>query len=550
MALNVLGICGRDRDAASALLTNGALVAAVAEESCVRTPGVGYAHSGGFPFASVEACLRRAGLAADRVDRIVFCGSGDGDGDLHSDTAPWRARVRRHATWARPLAEASAMTVERLDAHASQLLVLPEAEGHVLVLDAEGRGAAAVFARAGRALELERKIDHFSRLLHVVQRAAVALGEAGDPLPALQRLSADGQPVYLPALARALWYVPGGGLESDREALATAVADAEADAADSLSDAAALHVKVRYARANFAASVMTLLGEIVCEMAEDASEAFAPGAVGFGGSLFAHHAVMSALRSSLGARAQLAPVPGSIGLAIGAAIAGANGSPVSLPAGLAVGREFSEQDVKDALDGAHLDYVYEPARDRLLARAARLLSRGKLVGWFHGPMEFASQSLGARSILCDPSSRYSRENVNRYLRQRPDDLPPPLVMTAEAAAICLEQPVSSPYGVTSARVRPAFRPRLQAAVTDAGQCRVQTLAPGAAPPLVELLDVFQKMTDIPALLHVDLCGPAEPVACTPRDALRTVYSTPVDALFIERFVLMKDYWLLRSGEDA
>jgi predicted NodU family carbamoyl transferase len=39
------------------------------------------------------------------------------------------------------------------------------------------------------------------------------------------------------------------------------------------------------------------------------------------------------------------------------------------------------------------------------------------------------------------------------------------------------------------------------------------------------------------------------MACTPRDAVRTVYSSAIDALILGRFVLMKDYWLLRNNAD-
>ena len=41
-----------------------------------------------------------------------------------------------------------------------------------------------------------------------------------------------------------------------------------------------------------------------------------------------------------------------------------------------------------------------------------MLSRGKVVAWFQGPMDFGPRSLGGRSILGDPSNRYARENIN------------------------------------------------------------------------------------------------------------------------------------------
>jgi carbamoyltransferase len=124
-------------------------------------------------------------------------------------------------------------------------------------------------------------------------------------------------------------------------------------------------------------------------------------------------------------------------------------------------------------------------------------------------------------------------------------------MTVDTARECLDPAVCSPFGLASAVVKPEFRSRLQAAVTDAGRCRAQTVREEIPSRLADLLRLHRQRTGVPALLQVDLSGPDEPVACTPRDALRTTYSTPVDALFIERFVLMKDYWLLRNvGDDG
>jgi carbamoyltransferase len=64
-----------------------------------------------------------------------------------------------------------------------------------------------------------------------------------------------------------------------------------------------------------------------------------------------------------------------------------------------------------------------------------------------------------------------------------------------------------------------------------------------------LLECHFARTGVPALIETNLSGPGEPVACTPRDAVRTVYSSAIDALILGRFVLMKDYWLLRNNAD-
>jgi len=544
----VLGICGPERDAASALVVDGALVAAMTEEACVRTGRAGYAREG-FPFASVVACLQRAGVAARDVQRVVWCDQ-DGHTPPRDAGTSWMAPLRRrNGAGIIDLADATAMRVGRLHAHASQLRATSATAGPIVILDVEGRAQAAVFDRSGHGVAVVRAIDHFSRVVQELNRSAVALGMTGDALTGLEGLASDGQPVYASALGRGLWYEPGAGIERDGRILATVYADANADAGGRLAQRAPLHMQARTTRANLAASVIALFGGIACDIATDVAEAHGVETISVGGSLFAHHEMVEQIETSLGGRAHVTPIPTATGLAFGAAVAGTAEAPVELPFGLSVGAQFSEADVKAALDAAHLDYVYEPAWDRVNARASRLLARGKLVAWFQGAMDFGGRSLGGRSILCDPSGRYARENVNGYLKHREDDLPPPLVMTADVARECLEQARCSPFGLSSAVVRAEFRAQLQAGITESGRCRVQTLHEDRAGRLRDLLTLHRTRTGVPALLQVDLCGPDEPVACTPRDALRTTYSSPIDALFIERFVLMKDYWLLRSADD-
>ena len=78
--------------------------------------------------------------------------------------------------------------------------------------------------------------------------------------------------------------------------------------------------------------------------------------------------------------------------------------------------------------------------------------------------------------------------------------------------------------------------------------RVHGVSRAQAPHLCDLLDLHHDATGTPGLIEANLAGPGEPVACSPRDAVRTVYSSAIDALVIGRFLLMKDYWLLRTQD--
>jgi predicted NodU family carbamoyl transferase len=62
--------------------------------------------------------------------------------------------------------------------------------------------------------------------------------------------------------------------------------------------------------------------------------------------------------------------------------------------------------------------------------------------------------------------------------------------------------------------------------------------------LSELIRDHSGRSGVPALIAVPFCAPAEPAVDTPREAIRTMFSSPIDVLVIERFVLAKDQWIL------
>ena len=58
------------------------------------------------------------------------------------------------------------------------------------------------------------------------------------------------------------------------------------------------------------------------------------------------------------------------------------------------------------------------SQSELIQTTADELSRGKIVGWFQGRMEFGPRSLGARSILADPRSAEMQKELNLKIKFR------------------------------------------------------------------------------------------------------------------------------------
>lgn len=540
----VLGISGRDRDAAAAIVVDGRLAAAVSEESVSRVPRVGYRHSGGFPFSAATECLRLAGTHPADITTVAVA----------RDTAPsaedresrWRlpdAVVRNgHAAWAEILGRRIVRRVHPLQADAAQVAAFCDID-QVLLVVVDGAGGATFLKRDGR-LVLRENLEGAGAMADAARDIARTLGCEGDnPFTAFEQLAAFGQAEW-PDVDKCLSWKTPSRIVIDRKRLSSVLGAlvstyGELDVPDSLN----VHVqRLRQTiAATFQAQIETSLVSLLADLLERVG---LPVAVG--GSLFANGRLNTRLQQEFGSRISFTPVPEKSGRALGAAVAATNVLSDAGAPSIRLGPAFTEAEVKLALDGCRLDYVYEPDWNRLLARVSGLLSRGNVVAWFQGPMDFGPRSLGSRSALCDPSSRYARENINRFLKHRPVEHPLPLSV---ATADCMARPLYSPYMLLHATFAESCRDRLRGALDHRHSAPVQTVCAAQHPELHQLVELHQKRTGVPGLVNTTLSSGEDPTACTPRDAIRTTFSSAIDALIMERFLVMKDYWLLRSDLD-
>jgi carbamoyltransferase len=546
--MRVLGISGRYRHAAAALAVDGHVTAAASEDCFVRVPGIGYMQTGGFPGAAVEACLRSAGLMLADIDRVtVVDDEGNGPGEMAS---------MRRVLHDRPM-----QAIDAVHADAVQAAVSGENVDTVLVCSTHPP-AIATFVREREHLVPQGRIAGGDRLMSVARALATNLGVAtDDPYRSLDRLSVGGEPEFQNELSSAIKWsagpsapANGGGraIEIDEDRWSAFLGTDRGSPVGSLADARSLNVRTRQVRRALAASFTCRLAHLVYDAVESL-RAKSDRSVALGGEMCANPRFNTELRGLLGDQWVRAFVPETAGRALGAALEVASGrasTPLraveQLP-GLALGPAFSDNDIKRTLENCRLDYLYEPDWSRLLMRVSKMLSQGKVVAWFQGAMAFGPRALGSRSVLCDPSSRYARQNMNEYLRQVPLDEPLPIVFAPSAAQQCLNRSVSSPLGVVDVAVKDEWRDRLVAALDWRQHVRVQAVGPAQAPELCNLTEHHYTRTGVPGLIETNLGGPVEPMACTPRDAVRTVFSSAIDALVIGRFLLMKDYWLLRSN---
>jgi carbamoyltransferase len=262
------------------------------------------------------------------------------------------------------------------------------------------------------------------------------------------------------------------------------------------------------------------------------------------GTVFSSPDFVARVQRAAGVPVRVAPCPFFHGAAIGAALVCGELTAASIPQDLSIGATTTELEAKTTLENCRLDYVYEPRWPRLLERISRVIERGKLIAWFQGRAEFGFPFLGSRSFLCDPSSRYARDNVNLFLRQRQLAAPIPLAL-ADGGVMGIDPSELSGRAITRVAIPAEWRDRVRACVDAQGFAHAYVVPRGSG-PLADLLQLHLQRTGVPALANVSLRAPDDVGAVSARDAVRATFSSSADALVIHRFLLMKDYWQLRD----
>ena len=178
--------------------------------------------------------------------------------------------------------------------------------------------------------------------------------------------------------------------------------------------------------------------------------------------------------------------------------------------------------------------------DDVAATCRELLAQGKIIGWFQGRMEFGPRALGSRSILADPRDPEMNAKVNNAVKFREWWRPFAPSFKKEAAANYLESATDSPFMILTAQVRPEKQAPSFPSVTHVdGSARPQTVEKEVNPLYWRLIDEFGKRTGVPVIMNTSFNLRGEAIVHTPTDAVRTFFSSGMDALCIGSFLVEK-----------
>jgi carbamoyltransferase len=519
----VIGLGGLLNDAACALLKNGEVLAAVEEAKMTRGQ-----RPGGLPQAAIEECLRLSGATRDQVDSVALV-----------RPIAQGPEAALHMALRDQFPRAEVVVVEHHMAHAaSAFFASPFEAATVLTLDQAGDFRCGARWRAfGDQIELEKEWyypDSLGRLYGAVTELLGFRARADEHK--VQWLSASGDDRYAAAFRE---------IVSDAARIDPAYFDGNRLAAGGFStkffDALGLADGARIPAVlapSIARGVQKTVEETVLALAGSGENLCLAGGLFFNALL-----VEFVERSGRWKNVFVQAAAGNAGTALGAvyhvwhqlkkrARRASTGT-------LLLGPSYGVDEIKQVLENCKLGFSYLRSTDDVVAKAVSMLGDHKIVAWMQGRMEFGPRALGNRSILASPLDPYSTENLNIFIKHREPFRKFAASVPAELAAEYFDAGPNAKTISTVGRVRAAHKKTFAPAILGEDMVRVHTVEEAENPLFHRLLHEAGRATGLPVLYNTSFNLFGDPLVSTPRDAVRSFYSSGIDVLFVGNFLLEK-----------
>ncbi len=227
-----------------------------------------------------------------------------------------------------------------------------------------------------------------------------------------------------------------------------------------------------------------------------------------------------------------------------------------------LGPSYSVEEVEKYLtDNAIPHHVFQ---EELYQKIAKLLTEEKVIGLFHGRMEFGPRALGNRSIIADARSETMQIKLNKKIKYRESFRPFAPSVLKEDAADYFELDGESPYMLIVENVNEGRRNETHVqddlvkyhgnmleivkqkrsdipAVTHVDySARIQTVTEADNPYYYHVIEEFKKLTGCSVIVNTSFNVRGEPIVCTLQNAYECFMRTEMDVLVLENCILYKE----------
>ena len=171
------------------------------------------------------------------------------------------------------------------------------------------------------------------------------------------------------------------------------------------------------------------------------------------------------------------------------------------------------------------------------AQAAQLLATGKTVGWISGRAEFASRTLGSRSILLDPRRETPIDITSSHSSATMASFS--VAILHEYGPEYFDRYQTSPYGERTLQFRLKAARKIPRALRTDGRAQVQSIRRDWNERLYDLIFSFYSMTGVPMLINMNYGVSGDSLPETFEEVYMTFLTCNIDALFIGDLIIIK-----------
>ena len=572
--MNILGLSFYYHDSSAALVQDGRLVAASAEERFSRKK-----HDSGFPELAIDFVLSKAGLTIHDVDHVVFYEKPFVKLERMLLTAmstfPHSASVFRESMqrWISDKLWIKSMMSKRMgipgakllfaDHHmshaASSYFTSPFEESAILTVDGAGEWSTSTMGIGrGNKIEIikELRFPHSLGLLYSAFTAYCGF-EINEGEYKLMGMHPYGKPQYVDKIYELLHVAEDGSLWHDMKYFAY-----HYSTNDTLTPAFETHfgrprrdpklqdTSLDPFYCDMAASIQRVTEEILLKMVRHLHELTGMKNLCLAGGVALNSvANYKVLRQGPFENVYIHPAPGDDGGCVGAAYWAYNHL-LDQPRGPALehaylGYEATDDEIRAFLEKYEIEYEFIADDEEFFDFVAHALVDSKVCGWFRGREEWGPRALGSRSIIADPRKPEMKELLNSKIKFREAFRPFAPSVCEERANEFFEIPEAEKhfparFMLYVAPVREEKRSVLPAITHEDGSGRLQTVYKATNPAYHRIIERFGELTGVPVIMNTSFNLKGEPIVNAPAHAFNTFSLSGMDLLFLNNFIVRAD----------
>ena len=592
---SILGISAYYHDSAVSLIIDGKIIAAAQEERFTRKK-----HDSSYPFNAIEFVLKFSNLKLSEIDQIIFYEKPFLKFERLLETyvafAPrgFISFCKAIPIWLKEKLFQKKLLFDELKKHdenfndikkilfsdhhlshaASAFFPSPFEEAIVLTADAVGEWATTTVA-IGRKnkLEIEKEI-HFPHSIGLLYSAFTYYTgfKVNNGEYKLMGLAPYGKPIYEDKILKNLidvkedgsfrldqaYFDYATGLTMTNKKFHNLFGQKPRDS--KIEQLTQFHMDI-------AASIQKVTEDIMVKLARSLKKEFQISNLCLAGGV-ALNCVANGkiLKEKIFDNIWIQPAAGDAGGSLGAALAlwhNEQNKPREINLndsmqGSYLGPIYSQKEIEKELNniGAVFSSINE---NELIENTAEDLSKGKIVGWFQGRMEFGPRALGGRSILGDPRSSSMQKNLNLKIKYRESFRPFAPSILKNDLAEWFDLDIDSPYMLIVANVNSKKiiqmsndetklfgidklnikRSEIPAITHVDYSARIQTVNGKENIKYFKLIEKFKAKTGCPVIVNTSFNIRGEPIVNTPTEAFNCFMGTDLDVLAIGNCYLNK-----------